>query len=291
MYREYNAQLLRQVQMTEKKILEKFMSICEKYELKYFLVFGTLLGAVRHKGFIPWDDDIDVGMLRNDYEKFLEVAQGECGNEFFIQTADTDPHHHLYFAKMRMNDTEFVEESLQTSGSVTGFYIDIFPYDTVPDDNKEMRKYLKHAINGAMLLSVNKTKEPQIAKGSMIITFVKRWIWYGLHYGMKILGISGERVWTRCSRIMKKYEDSEGLRVTTFLVDAYESIIYREELEDVVDLEFEDIVVKAPKGYSKILERYYGDYMTLPPKEQRENHVPIRIRFAGEKEALTFEEN
>jgi len=291
MYREYDAELLRKVQMTEKHILEKFISICEKYELKYFLVFGTLLGAVRHKGFIPWDDDIDVGMLRQDYEKFLEVAQKECGDEYFIQTVDSDSQYHLFFAKMRMNDTEFVEESLQASGSVSGFYIDIFPYDTLPDDDREMQSYLKQAINHGMLLSVNKVKEPQIAQGSRTETFIKRTIWFGLHYGMKVLGVSGNYIWNKCIDVMRKYKDCDGHRVTTFLVDADKAIIFKEELADVIDVEFEDIVVKAPKEYAKILERYYGDYMTLPPKEQRENHVPVRIRFAGEKEAMTFEEN
>lgn len=290
MYREYDAQLLRKVQMTEKHILEKFISICEKYELKYFLVFGTLLGAIRHKGFIPWDDDIDVGMLREDYEKFLEVAQEECGDEYFVQTVNTDSKFHLYYAKMRMSDTEFVEKSLQSAGSASGFYIDIFPYDVLPDDDKEMRQYLKQAINCGMLLSVNRSKEPQIAQGTMLVNIIKRAVWFVLHYGMKILGISGDYVWNRCARVMRKYENCVGKRVTTFLVDAEESIIFMDELEEVVDLEFEDIIVKAPKGYVKILERYYGDYMTLPPKEQRVNHVPVRIRFAGE-EAMTFEEN
>lgn len=291
MYRQYDTQVLRKVQMTEKKILEKFISICEKYDLKYFIVFGTLLGTVRHKGFIPWDDDIDVGMLRKDYERFLEVAQKECGDEYFVQTIDTDPKYHLYFAKMRMNDTEFVEESLQASGSVSGFYIDIFPYDVLPDDEKEMQKHMKKAIYYTMLLSANKVAEPQIARSNVIVNTIKSVIWFGLHYGMKVFGIKGDYVWKKCSQIMKKFEGSDNQRLTTFSADAAQLIIYKEELMDVEELEFEDIVVKVPKGYHKILERNYGDYMKLPPEDQRMNHVPVRIRFSGETEAMTFEES
>ena len=98
----------------------QYIEICEKYHLRYFVAFGTLLGTVRHKGFIPWDDDIDVGMPREDYERFLQIAQKECGEEYFLQTVDTDPEYHLYFAKLRMNRTRFVENSLQRREALPG---------------------------------------------------------------------------------------------------------------------------------------------------------------------------
>ena len=141
-YREYDTEILNRIKDVEKQILCKYIEICEKYHLRYFVAFGTLLGTVRHKGFIPWDDDIDVGMPREDYERFLQIAQKECGEEYFLQTVDTDPEYHLYFAKLRMNRTRFVENSLQKAGSVTGFYIDIFPYDEISDDEEEMEKQL-----------------------------------------------------------------------------------------------------------------------------------------------------
>ena len=137
-YREYDTEILNRIKDVEKQILCKYIEICEKYHLRYFVAFGTLLGTARHKGFIPWDDDIDVGMPREDYERFLQIAQKECGEEYFLQTVDTDPEYHLYFAKLRMNRTRFVENSLQKAGSVTGFYIDIFPYDEISDDEEEM---------------------------------------------------------------------------------------------------------------------------------------------------------
>ena len=112
-YREYDTEILNRIKDVEKQILCKYIEICEKYHLRYFVAFGTLLGTVRHKGFIPWDDDIDVGMPREDYERFLQIAQKECGEEYFLQTVDTDPEYHLYFAKLRMNRTRFVENSLQ----------------------------------------------------------------------------------------------------------------------------------------------------------------------------------
>ena len=291
MYREYDAQLLRKVQMTEKKILEKFISICEKHELKYFAVFGTLLGTIRHKGFIPWDDDIDVGMPRRDYEKFLKVAQEECGDEYFLQTIDTDPEYHLYFAKLRMNGTEFVEDTLQDAGSVTGFYIDIFPYDIIPNDEKEWKKHMKRAVFYGMLLSVNKVKEPQIARGNAIVNLVKSVVWAILHYGMKLLGVKGKCIWEQCMQAMTKYENTNNQRLTTFAADASKWIVYDEEIRDVEELAFEDIVIATPKGYDAILRRNYGDYMQMPPEEQRVNHMPVKIRFSDEKDIVFSEES
>ena len=163
-YREYDTEILNRIKDVEKQILCKYIEICEKYHLRYFVAFGTLLGTVRHKGFIPWDDDIDVGMPREDYERFLQIAQKECGEEYFLQTVDTDPEYHLYFAKLRMNRTRFVENSLQKAGSVTGFYIDIFPYDEISDDEEEMEKQLNRAVRWGMILSIYKVKEPQIGQ-------------------------------------------------------------------------------------------------------------------------------
>lgn len=290
MYRQYDTQILNRVQMTEKQILKKFISICEKYNLKYFVVFGTLLGVIRHKGFIPWDDDIDVAMPREDYDKFLEVAQKECGDSFFLQTVDTDQKYHLYFAKLRMRDTEFVESVLQDAGSVGGFYIDIFPYDVIPDNEKECKKYMKKTVFYGMLLSANKVKEPQVAKGNMFVNFIKDVIWFILHYGMKILGIKGEIIWKRCVEIFTEYKYSENKRMTTFSAEACKWIVYKEEIENLDWFEFEDLKVKVPRGYDTILKRNYGDYMKLPPMEQRVNHMPVRIRFPEESRAMIFGE-
>ena len=284
MYRQYDEVTLKRVQNTEKEILIKFIEICEKYDLEYFAAFGTLLGVVRHQGFIPWDDDIDVGMLRKDYEKFLQVAQEECGKEFFIQTVDTDPEYHLFFGKMRMCNTKFVENSLRKADSVTGFYIDIFPFDAIPDQKDLMMRQIRKAERLSMLLSVSKVKEPQIGKYSKMKTIFMTTIWYMLHYGMKMFHITGEHIWKKCQNTFWKYDDEKTERITCFFPNAEKWIIKTKELEQLEEGRFENIKIKIPIGYDAILTRNYGDYMKLPPKEERVNHMPVLIQFLNEEE-------
>lgn len=123
---------LRALQLCELEILNEFVRVCERHNLRYFLVGGTLLGAVRHQGFIPWDDDIDVGMLREDYEKFSKIAQVELSEQYFYQSPQTDPHYFLTYNKIRKHGTQVYEERFRNSNFHKGVFIDIFPLDFCP---------------------------------------------------------------------------------------------------------------------------------------------------------------
>ena len=120
---------LRRLQLCELAILDEFVRICEKYDLRYYLVGGTLLGAVRHQGFIPWDDDIDVAMPRQDYDRF---APKELAPQYFYQSPNTDPYYFLTYNKIRKNGTEVYEERFKDAKFHKGVFIDIFPLDFCP---------------------------------------------------------------------------------------------------------------------------------------------------------------
>ncbi len=123
---------LRQLQLCELEILDEFVRLCEKHGLRYYLVGGTLLGAVRHHGFIPWDDDIDVAMPRADYDRFGEVCRTELDLKFFYQCPETDPYYFLSYNKLRKNGTEVYEERFKDAKFHQGVFIDIFPLDGCP---------------------------------------------------------------------------------------------------------------------------------------------------------------
>ena len=133
---EMDKETLRKVQLAQLEIAKEFKRICDENQLQYFMDSGTLLGAVRHKGFIPWDDDMDFGMMRDQYEKFLSVAPDILGEKFFIQTWSSDENYPYAFCKIGKKDTVYRESVSQKSKMHHELYIDIFPYDVYPEESK-----------------------------------------------------------------------------------------------------------------------------------------------------------
>jgi len=126
---------LKKMQKLELQALEEFISLCQNLGLTYYLLGGTMLGAVRHKGFIPWDDDIDVGMPRKDYDTFVNQAQKYISSNYYVQTHKSDPEYPFNFAKIRINNTTYIESKLASKSMNHGIYIDVFPLDVYPDNS------------------------------------------------------------------------------------------------------------------------------------------------------------
>ena len=131
------------LQRAEFEILKIFVDICEKYDLKYYLVCGSALGAVKYSGFIPWDDDIDVALLRSDYDKFCELAPTVLPKNIFLQNFRTDPEFPHIFSKLRNSNTTFIEKGTAHLKINHGVYIDVFPLDGYPVDSKKQISFEK----------------------------------------------------------------------------------------------------------------------------------------------------
>ena len=146
---------LRKAQLLMLKILKEVHKICEENNIKYFLSDGTLIGAIRHQGFIPWDDDLDIGMLREDYEKFCKIAPQILSENFILQNFQTDKGYGLQFGKVILKNTVWIEKvAKNTNRQWSGIYIDIFPYDNITE-NKKMQKLINRLyifIQGLILI-------------------------------------------------------------------------------------------------------------------------------------------
>ena len=249
-------------------ILAEIDRICKKNDIPYFAFAGTLLGAVRHKGFIPWDDDIDLLMFRKDYDRFVECCERDTGDDFFLQTPLNEEGYYRYPARMRMNSTTYLtplDIRLIRSGRDIryncGLFVSVFPLDDKPDSARINRMQHRMALfRNHMLTSYCYTvdRKPTAALVRLYCNIV----------GYK-------NVYRRFVRSFARYSDQPGKFVHYPQIYAINrsTTYYREDLTQTVELPFENTTLPCPAGYGRVLACAYGDdYMTPPPAQKRERH-------------------
>ena len=256
---------LRQLQLAEHKMLCDFAKICDKHNLTYFLDFGTLLGAVRHQGFIPWDDDVDVTMPLEDYRKFLKIAQEELGDEYFLQTSDTDIDFHYSFAKIRKNGTTLFREQFKKWKVHQGIWLDIFPLVNVnPGMDFKIKKSTVKICNSLLMdsyLLANQEEYNAIA-GKTTTFFLKLLYKLPKKFRLKLKNLL-------LNSIVFKGKNKKNKSVLWLgMTRLYPNEMYGESDK----LLFEGEHLNVPAQYKQILEYVYGDYMQLPPPEKRIGH-------------------
>lgn len=244
---------MKKVWAVELKLLDYFDQLCREHNLRYYIAYGTLLGAVRHQGFIPWDDDIDVVMFRDDYEKLKVIAGEVVEYPYFFQNSYTDTMIWA-FAKLRDSRTTAIEFPDFPSEFHQGIFIDIFPLDDVPD-NTSMKPIIGEMQREIWMSIV----EPERLKGL-------------IDRGQQLVldaDILLELLRMPIRERMKMFEDFSASRFgassrVNFLTDDFVGYpnMLREWYADTVYLPFENMAVPAPAAYESLLSCLYGDYMT-----------------------------
>lgn len=261
---------LEKLHKTELEILDEFVRICKKYNLQYFLMGGTLLGAVRHKGFIPWDDDIDVGLQRKDYEKFTEIVEQELDSKYMIDNKYTNPKYYLNFTKIRKKNTLFIQDIQENYDGPKGIWIDIFPIDEAKND-KTILTPIQRACNNIIFRILH--YKTGIVPGKF--KFLKRFIG-------KCIFIKNRTLLDLLDKILSLQNKNKDNKFIVSLVSGYgykREMFYKDEFFPLKQLEFEGKKYNVPGNYKKVLENMYGDYMKLPPIEKRITHNPLEIKF------------
>lgn len=254
---------LRELQLCELQILKDVRKIFERHGLRYYLSGGTLLGAVRHKGFIPWDDDIDIMMPYEDYRRFLEVAQEELGEQYFVQNSETDPSYAFAYTHIRKNNTTVLSEWDHLVRSHHGAWIDITPLVKVKGsrDRRFKNTLLRICYFLIMEESIFKVSEEWLVKQSSarMVRLVK--------LARKLP--ESLRRWIRKRLLHMVIREKRG-KLISFIWSRLSVPIPAEAYEgEQVMLPFEDDAFPAPKGYDQFLTLSYGDYMTPPPPEKQ----------------------
>lgn len=270
---EYRDEDLKRLHEIEVEILLEVIRVCENNGLTYFSYGGTTLGALRHNGFIPWDDDIDIGMMRDDYEKFLVIAPKCLKDGYTLQHFSVDSNTPTYFAKVRRDGTEFVEKYTKNIDMHHGVFIDIMPHDFIPLNIKKRRLYRIRAEICKQLYVSKTVAETTITRGKKkrIRTIERKF----LHFFMQPIPKKWlYKVYDDC---LRKYNDTDSKLITTRGMQDSENM-----LEDIFPLKkhrFEDIEINIPANADKVMIQCYGDYMQLPPPEDRITHSPYRLKL------------
>ncbi len=244
-------------------LLHEVKRVCEENNIPYFLCAGSALGAVRHGGFIPWDDDIDIGMLRKDYMKFLQVARKELREGFLLIDANDTPDYYVGHAKVFRDNTALVNRETSHLRTHHGFYLDIFPFDTMPEDEIKQEEMYQdvRAIKGKFV----QMKKWNAYSGKNPI---KRYFANEKYYSMK--KYSPIKVFARMNEILTQYLNSGSTIVADLFAPYNKKLFYEvEDIFPVKKLYFEDGEYPVPGNYDKYLTVMYGDYMTLPPEDKR----------------------
>ncbi len=261
---------IRPLQLKQLQILKEFKRVCDKNGLTYFLGFGTLLGAIRHEGFIPWDDDVDVCMNYKDYVALDKACRKDLAEGYFLQSKDSDPGSHMTFKKLRLSSTTLIHKDYAHKDMNHGIAIDIYPVFHVADDEKVRKKQIRCAILYLLLV----VEEPPKNHGKLLKTGGRILLWF-------LKGKLGDKVKSYCYREMTKYEDTNTQHRAMFYgnINNCRRVYPSQYFEGTVLKKFEDENFSVPVKYDEYLTFRYGDYMKMPPVEEQgvklENQVKI----------------
>lgn len=244
-------------------ILNEIDRVCKENEITYWIAFGTLIGAVRHKGFIPWDDDVDLLMKRDQYEKFRRVCPKSLSAGFSYQTTYNETGYYRYVARVRndnttlitKNDLQLLNAGIEPKYNM-GIFISIFPLDTLPNNRllakaQDILSEIRHKILVSAIYNTEGTFKSKVCKA------------YSGLMGYKNIFSRLENSFARYSRKPGKY-----LRIPE-KIEGPNCTFHSEDFDETCYLEFEGKLYPAPKGYDRVLRTTYGDYMKIPPIEHQ----------------------
>ncbi len=268
---------LKRLQQTQLEILKVIDSFCKKHQIPYSLYAGTLLGAVRHKGFIPWDDDLDVCMRRRDYNRFIKAWLKDGPEGYIIQNKELEPRYVQSFTKIRKDHTTFLQEEMERGKWHTGIFVDVFPIDRIPRGRLAQKIYYYNAL--LYQLYTREFVPPRAGRLTQIMTsFLLKAVRGKARKKMR-------RFFFHQLIIYNKFPSLPLIAVET--QGTLKQILPGNIMDKFVELPFGDGVFPCMREYDAYLTLKYGDYMKLPPAEQRSwQHHPIVLDFEHNLEEI-----
>lgn len=249
---------MKRVWAVQLDLLLELLRVCRKHDLRIFADGGTMLGAVRHKGYIPWDDDIDMAMFREDYDKLAEIAPQEFSHPYFFQTVYTDEHYSRRHAQLRNSETACWTKDLKKVKHNRGIFIDIFILDYMPNGAKAIAKHVAREKEAKLKLKIT----------SKIINWLPESLY--LYCRNHTRWLSDKVRFAQYEDLMRSVKRENTALICNISFRSKEAIKLHEYYDDIEWMDFEHIQIPVPTGYHKALTMQYGEYMT--PKKIETNH-------------------
>lgn len=281
MKREYNPDTLKKLQKIEVEILKDFIAICEKHDINYFVIAGTAIGTAREKGMIPWDDDIDIGLLREDYLKLLKIYKKEFSDKYTLISPDAEDKYYNLVPIMSLNGSKLIVEPADKMYE-PGIFMDLFIFENIPDDAIEAEKHMKKCMFLRNLYVASRSNLSYIKDESMNQK-LKYYFSLILRLFARCFDKNGNILYQYYYNLATKYYGKTN--TYTILSDPYSKLncITRNEIFPLRKMKFGEMEVNMVNKYHDYLTRRFGEYMEIPPLEKRTNHSPVVLVFPEKK--------
>ena len=263
-------------------MLKDFMELCDSHGLLYFGIGGTGIGALRHQGFIPWDDDIDIAMPRRDFEKFLRLAKKKWQGKYYILNNKTNENYPMMTTRLCKCGTVFQENVMRDVDCPFGIFLDLYVMDNIADGKLALQVQAWTAWFWSKLLVLSCMEKPYLAQKGMkaeVIWAVCR----AVHGLIRALHLRPALFRAHCEAACRKYEGKKTKRMA-FLPDTnpFWNVVNKEKMFPLRRRPYEDTYLYFTNDIETIMESQYGDYMTMPPEDARKTHYPYRLEFGDE---------
>jgi len=268
--------------MAECEILSVIADLCDQENIPWFLDSGTALGAMRHNGFIPWDDDIDIGMFRDDYVHFLEVAEQRLPQGYSIHTTENTKNYACHWAKVYKDDTKFVTQETLDGKIDMGIFIDVVPYDALASEGPDRKQQVSIALRNTRLLYLYYSKHIVVPHRG-ILGKLERFSCFLGHYLVRLL-YSPEKITNSFKRAIEMGKLSDQVHAQYLcLAYPYVAPLERDDVFPTTMAQFEGRQFPVPGKTDRYLTKLYGNWRQLPPEEDRRTHMPLQLVFSAEE--------
>lgn len=259
----------------QREILHAVVDLCNHENITYFTLGGTTLGAVRESGFIKWDDDIDIGMMRSDYERFIQLAPKKLPSDYILMHYSTEPKCYTYFAKVMKTGTRFEEDYCSGLDVLKGIYIDVKPIDLIPNNRiLQQIHWIKVRVYEQLFLSKVLTKTSVYNKKKNIFYYCKSLIRPLMHCVVR--GVSRDKLFCLLDNCVKKYNNHHTLYASFRGEKKTKGLV--KDYTKVMNFKFDNLVVAVPCGYKNLLTNQFGkDYMI--PVRKETGHSPKIVEY------------